>query len=54
MLDTVPHKPSLPIKTLVAFGLAAAFLAGLALAGWLDHGAAIFLTMASSAWAYCF
>ena len=34
--------------------LATAALLGSAMAGWLNHGAEIFLSMASEAWAYCF
>jgi hypothetical protein len=45
----VPHR-----KALVAAGVIGALLIGAALAGWLDHGAEIFLTAAADAWAYCF
>jgi hypothetical protein len=43
-----------PRAALIATALAAALLTGAAMAGWLDHGAEIFLSMASEAWAYCF
>jgi hypothetical protein len=43
-----------PRAALLVAALTAALLAGAAFAGWLDHGAEIFLSMASDAWAYCF
>ncbi len=43
-----------PRAALVLAAFAAAALTGAAMAGWLNHGAEIFLSMASDAWAYCF
>jgi hypothetical protein len=46
--------PALPLAAIFALLALAALLAGAGMAGWLDHGASIFLAMASNAWAYCF
>jgi hypothetical protein len=54
MNDTSPGTPTLPRGVLLALVAFAALLAGAGMAGWLDHGATIFLAMASDAWAYCF
>jgi hypothetical protein len=54
MTNTAPETPSLPRGTLLALVALAALLIGAGMAGWLDHGASIFLAMASDAWAYCF
>ncbi len=43
-----------PKGALIAIGLFLAVMTGAAFAGWFNHGGAIFLTMASDAWALCF
>jgi hypothetical protein len=43
-----------PRAALIIASVIGALLLGAALAGWLDHGAEIFLTAAADAWAYCF
>jgi hypothetical protein len=54
MAETSPQIPTLPRGALLALVALVALLAGAGIAGWLDHGAAIFLAGASEAWAYCF
>jgi hypothetical protein len=54
MINPLQSASSRPRAGLVLAALAAAVLTGAALAGWLDHGAEIFVSMASDAWAYCF
>jgi hypothetical protein len=54
MAHSSPETPGLPRGALLALVAFAALLAGAGIAGWLDHGATIFLAMASDAWAYCF
>jgi cytochrome b len=53
-MNTSSHAPSLPRGALFVLVALVALLAGAGMAGWLDHGASIFLAMASDAWAYCF
>ncbi len=54
MSDASFEIPSLPRGALIALVALVALLTGAGMAGWLDHGAAIFLAVASDAWAYCF
>jgi hypothetical protein len=54
MTEAPSHAPSLPRGASIALIAVMALLAGAGMAGWLDHGASIFLAMASDAWAYCF
>jgi hypothetical protein len=54
MIDPLQNASVRPRAALVLAALAAAMLTGAAFAGWLNHGAEIFLSMASDAWAYCF
>jgi cytochrome b len=53
-MNTSPHALSLPRGALFVLVALLALLAGAGMAGWLDHGASIFLAAASDAWAYCF
>jgi hypothetical protein len=46
--------PTPPLAAVLALLALASLLVGAGMAGWLDHGASIFLAMASNAWAYCF
>jgi hypothetical protein len=54
MTNLPPETSNPPRWALFLLVAAAALLAGAGMAGWLDHGATIFLAMASDAWAYCF
>jgi hypothetical protein len=54
MFNPMQYLSPWPRVALTLAALAGALIAGAAFAGWLDHGAQIFLTMASDAWAYCF
>ena len=54
MINPLQRPSARPRVALALAALAAALLTGAALAGWLDHGAEIFQSMASDAWAYCF
>jgi CBS-domain-containing membrane protein len=42
------------IAVLLGTVLAASALAGLGFAGWLDHGAQMFMTLAQAGMAWCF
>jgi hypothetical protein len=54
-MSSVPENIPIPHwKALIAASVIGALLLGVTLAGWLDHGAEIFLTAAAGAWAYCF
>jgi hypothetical protein len=54
-MNNAPENLPVPLwRALAAAGVIGALILGAALAGWLDHGAEIFLSMASGAWAYCF
>jgi hypothetical protein len=54
-MNNPPENPPVPHwKALAAVSVIGALMLGAALAGWLDHGAEIFLTAAADAWAYCF
>jgi hypothetical protein len=53
-MANIPQRIRPPRGTPLALIALAALLAGAGIAGWLDHGATIFVAMASDAWAYCF
>jgi hypothetical protein len=54
-MNNAPENLPVPLwKTLAAASVVGALILGAAVAGWLDHGAEIFLTAAADAWAYCF
>ena len=52
MNKTVRHNTTLPVA-LIALGLAVT-AATAAFAGWLEHGTAIFLSLAETGMAWCF